>query len=124
MDKLEFISKQMTALQIPYELGLWTSAIAYPYYVGEISEEPPMTEDGCEISTLILTGFSRGKYIDLETDKEKIKKHFHPIHGLRARTDSGSIAVFFDGSFYIPTNEADLKKIQINLIIKEWKGDL
>ena len=92
--------------------------------MGEITEEPSITEDGAEQSTLILTGFHRGKRIALERDKEKIKKHFHPIYGLRGNTDSGAIAVFFDGSFYIPTGEADLKKIEIHLKIKEWKGDL
>lgn len=122
MDKLKFIKKQLNEIGIPYEFGEWDSVVKYPYYVGEISEEPTITEDGAEQSTLILNGFSRGKYIDLETDKAKIKKHFHPIHGLRGRTDSGSIAVFYGGAFYVPTNEADLKRIQINLIIKEWKG--
>lgn len=124
MDKLKFINEQMGVIGIPYEFGEWTSAVTYPYYVGEITEESTFTEDGAEESTLILDGFHRGKFIDLENDKANIKKHFHPIHGLRASTDSGSIAVFFDGAFYVPTGEADLKRIQINLKIKEWKGDL
>lgn len=124
MDKLQFINEQMSVISVPYEFGEWTSDIEYPYFVGEITEEPPTTEDGAEQSTLILDGFHRGKRIDLEQIKEKIKKHFNPIYGLRAKTDSGSIAVFYDGAFYIPTGEADLKRIQINLKIKEWKGDL
>ena len=122
MDKLKFIKEQMDILAVPYEFGEWTSDVQYPYFVGEISEDAPTTEDGFEQSTLILTGFQRGKYIDLETVKEKIKKHFHSIHGLRTTTNSGSITVFYDGAFSVPTNEAELKKIQINLIIKEWKG--
>ncbi len=124
MNKLKFIKEQMTAIGIPYEFGEWSSAVEYPYTVGEITEEPIVTEDGLEQSTLILTGFHRGKYIDLAEIKEKCKKHFHPVHGLRGQTDSGSIAVFYGGAFFIPTGEADLKKIQINLTIKEWKGDL
>lgn len=124
MDKFGFIDNEMGVLAIPYEFGEWSSDVVYPYYVGEITEEPSITEDGAEQSTLILTGFHRGKRIALERDKEKIKKHFHPIYGLRGNTDSGAIAVFFDGSFYIPTGEADLKKIEIHLKIKEWKGDL
>ena len=114
----------MTSLGIPYEFGEWTSDVVYPYFTGEITENEPMTEDGAEPSSFILNGFSRGKFIELEEAKEKIKKHFHPIHGLRATTDSGSIAVFFAGAFYVPTGEADLKRIQINLNIEEWKGDL
>ena len=122
MDKHKFISDQMDILAIPYEFGMWTSEVVYPYFVGEITEEPVTTEDGLEESTLILTGFHRGQYIDIETAKNKIKAHFNPITGLCAKTDSGSIAVFFDGSFYVPSGEAELKKIQINLKIKEWKG--
>ena len=122
MVKHKFISDQMDILAIPYEFGMWTSDVVYPYFVGEITEESVTTEDGLEESTMILTGFHRGKYIDLETAKEKIKQHFHPICGACATTDSGSIAVFFDGSFSVPTGEAELKKIQINLKIKEWKG--
>lgn len=124
MDKLKFIKEQMDILGIPYEFGEWTSTIQYPYFVGEITEEEPTTEDGYEQSTFMLTGFHRGSYISLEEIKAKLYKHFHSIHGLRAETESGAISVFYGGAFYVPTNEADLKRIQINLIIKEWKGDL
>ena len=124
MDKLTFISEQMAVIAIPYEFGEWTSEKVYPYFVGEINEEPPDTEDGAEVSTLMLTGWNRGDFITLEAAKKKIKKHFHPVSGLRDNTDSGSIAVFYEGAFPVPSGEADLKKIQINLKIKEWKGDL
>ena len=122
VDKLKFINEQMGLIAVPYEFGEWTSEVRYPYFVGEIREEPITTEDGFEQSTMILAGFSRGKYIDLELEKAKIKKHFNPIHGLRGNTDSGSIAVFFDHAFPVPTNEAELKRIEIYLKIKEWKG--
>lgn len=124
MDKLQFINEQMDLISVPYEFGEWASKVTYPYFVGEITEEPITTEDGAEESTLILTGWNRGNHIDLEKVKKTIKKHFHPIYGLRSDTDSGSIAVFFDSAFPIPSGEGGLKKIQINLKIKEWKGDL
>ena len=124
MDRLRFIKDQLESIGVPYEFGEWTTEIKYPYFVGEISEEEPTTEDGAEFSTFMLNGFHRGKYIDLEEIREKIKKHFSTIHGLRGSTESGAIAVFYGSAFYIPTNEADLKRIQINLTIKEWKGVL
>lgn len=125
MEKLKFIKEQMDNIAVPYEFGEWTSAIKYPYFVGEVTEDPITTEDGLEESTLILTGFHRGgSRVDLENAKQKIKRHFHPIVGKRASTGSGAIAVFFDGAFYIPSGESQLKKMQINLKIKEWKGDL
>ena len=123
MNKLSFINEQLNnVLSVPYEFGQWNSTIQYPYFVGEITEEPINTEDGFEQSTLLLTGFHRGALIDLEEIKEKIKKHFNPIYGLSASDENGTIIVFYEGAFFIPTGEADLKKIQINLSIKEWKG--
>lgn len=124
MDKYGFINAQLESIAIPYEFGEWSSRVVYPYFVGEMTEEPPVTEDGAEESTLILTGFHRGRLIALEQAKETIKRHFHPIYGCRGDTDSGAIAVFFDGAFYVPTGEAGLKRIEIHLKIKEWKGDI
>jgi hypothetical protein len=125
MDKLQFINEQMDILAVPYEFGEWTSDVQYPYCVGEITETEPTTEDGNEQSTLLLNCFNRGSegvLLGLEEIKAKIQKHFHSIYGLRATTESGSIAVYYGSASYIPTNEAELKRIQINLIIKEWKG--
>lgn len=124
MEKLNFIQDQMDLIAVPYELGEWSSDVVYPYFVGEYNEDPTTTEDGAEETTLILTGFHRGKYIELEKIKKKIKKHFPPAYGLRGETDSGAIAVFYDGAFPVPTGEAQLKKIEIHLKIKEWKGEL
>jgi hypothetical protein len=122
MDKLKFINEQMDIIAVPYEFGQWSSAVSYPYSVGEISETPTRSEDGSEEATLLLTVFHRGNMIDLLAVKDKIKNHFPSVYGLRGKTDSGAIAVFFDGSFSVPTGDPDLKKLQINLKIKEWKG--
>ena len=122
MDKLKFINEQMDILAVSYEFGGWTSEVKYPYFVGELpSPEEISTEDGKTETTLFLTGFTRGRFLELEKIKDKIKKHFNMVFGLRAHTDNGSIAVFYDGAFFVPTNEADMKKIQINLKIIEWK---
>ncbi len=124
MERLSFIRRQMLTLSIPYEFGEWTTDVTYPYSVGEYTEEPITTEDGAETSTFILNFFHRGSYADLESIKAIIKQHFHPISGLRDSIESGAIAVFYESAFYVPTNEADLKRLQINLTIKEWKGAL
>ena len=118
---LKFINEQMSVLNIPYEFGEWTSEVQYPYSVGEIVEPEPTTEDGMEEPEFLLTAFYRGSepYSALENIKEKVKKHFED---LRAKTDEGTIAVSFGGASYIPTGEADLKRLQINLKIKTWKG--
>lgn len=124
MENLTFINEQMEALNIPYQFEEWTSEnVPNTYFVGELMDEPTTTEDGAEASTLILTGFHRGsQYLTLETIKKQIKRHFNRVVGLSAKTENGSINVAYENSFYIPSGEADLKKIQINLKIKEWKG--
>ena len=122
MDKLQFINTQMDMIGVPYEFMQWTSKVSYPYFVGEFTEEPINTESGLEESTLLLTGFHRGgSFSELEAVKEKIKKHFNPVWGLRGWVNGNAIVVFYEGSFYVPSGEAELKKIQINLRIKEWK---
>ena len=123
MEKLKFINEQMELNAVPYEFGEWTGKIQYPYFVGELpSPTEYLTEDGKEETTMFITGFHRGKEITLFEYAERIKAIFPPIFGLRAKTDSGAIAVFFEGFFPVPTDEADLKKIEIHLRIKEWKG--
>ena len=124
MDELKFISEQMDAIGVPYEFGEWSADIQYPYFVGEITEEEPTTEDGLEQSVMLLNGFQRGAYADLLVFLEKIKQHFNSVYGLRAETENGAIAVFYAGSSYIPTGEAQLKRIQLNLKIKKWKGEI
>lgn len=122
MDKLKFIGEELYKLNIPYEFLEWTGRVTYPYCVGEITEEPIATEDGAEQSTMLLTVFHREKMVELLEIKEAVKRHFDPVCGLRGNTGSGAIAVYYDGSFPIPSGEAGLKKIQINLKVIEQKG--
>lgn len=121
---LQFMNEQMDFLAIPYEFGEWTSDVQYPYVVGEITEVESDTEDGSEEYQFILTVFQKGQYADIEEIKNKIKKHFHQIHGIRRQIVNDVIVAYYGGAFYIPTGEADLKKLQINLKINQWKGDL
>lgn len=119
---LKFISDEMKNLNVRYEFMEWTGKVKYPYFVGEFSETDPVTEDGLEEKTIIITGFHRGKWLDLIEIQEKIKKNFPSVGGRTAVLESGSgIAVFYGNGFPVPTGELDLKKIQINLNIKLWK---
>lgn len=119
---LKFINNELEKAGIPYEFMRWTGELQYPYFVGEYTEFPPATEDGCKESTMIITGFTRESWMELESYRAKIERHFPAAGGLRGRTSSGVIAVFYGGASPIPTGEADLKKIQINLDIKEWRN--
>lgn len=92
------------------------------YFVGEYHELEPANEDGGEETVFILTGLSRENWIQLEGAKEKIKKYFPESTGRTAVTESGSVmAVFYANSLPVPVEDGELKKIQINLTVKEWK---
>ena len=119
---LGIVTTELKNIDIPYEFMRWTPNVEDRYWVGEYSEAPTDTEDGYEEETLILTGTTKGLWSVLFQDREKIKDHFPTVGGLRKSTDKGVVVIFYDNSFPVPTGEADLKRIQINLQIKAWKG--
>ena len=124
-ESLQLIRKAMNSLGLQYVFGEYKGnaegQIVYPYFVGEYMETESTTEDGLQESTFILTGFSRDSWEALEEAKEKIEKHFS-LSGRVGITSSGSaVAIFYAHSLIVPTSDAEIKSIQINLSIKEWK---
>lgn len=113
---------ELQNIEVPYEFMRWTSTVEDRYWVGEFTETPTNTEDGYEEGTLLLTGTTKDSWLSLMQDREKIKDHFPRISGLRIPTDDGVVVIFYDNALPVPTGEADLKRIQINLQIKAWKG--
>ena len=122
MSILKIINDELNSIGVPYEFMRWTSAVQYPYFVGEYSETPTTTEDGYKESTVILTGTTKESWLELERIRAMIENHFHSVCGLRKVTDSGTVVIYYGNSFPVPTGEADLKRIQINLEIKEWRN--
>lgn len=120
---LKAVSDGMAAIGMNYEYREWTDDPVYPYFVGEYQEFEPMNEDGMQETSFLLTGFTRGSYLELEEAKEKIEKKFNPITGYKVSTDQGSVEAIFYASTLtnIPTGDAELKTLQINLLVKEWK---
>lgn len=119
---LNAVKKGMAAIGLNYEYQEWTADPVYPYFTGEYQEFEPLNEDGMQETSFILTGFTRGSYSDLEAAREKIEKKFNPISGYKVSTDDSVVAIFYALALSnVPTGDAELKKIQINLTIKEWK---
>lgn len=119
---LKLISDAMQSLGIAYGFMEYNgNPLVYPYFVGEYSEAEAITEDGLQETSFMLTGFSRGPWLSLENAKEQIIKYFGTA-GKTAILDNGSgVVVFYDNTLVVPTDDADLKRIQINLTIKEWR---
>ena len=119
---LKYLSEVLNTL-IPYEFMQWTGKVKYPYWVGEYTEVIPVQEDGLQESTFILTGTTKGSWLELEKAKDKIQNKFPSIDGHGTTLDDGSgVVIFFSNSFPVPTGQDDLKRMQINLSIKQWKG--
>ncbi|MGD6877835.1 hypothetical protein [Bacillus infantis] len=121
-DALSIISDAMAEMGLNYEFMEWKSAPAYPYFVGEYQETAPMSENGEQDTTFILTGFSRDTWQTLEDAKALIENYFNRDYGKVVIADSGNaVAIFYDNSLVIRQENSELKRIQINLTIKEWK---
>lgn len=120
---LKVVSDGMEALGIEYGFATYAkNPVVYPYFVGEYTERESMTEDGLQEGTFLLTGFHRGTWLELLDTKEEIENYFNQISGKTVITDDGSaVAVFYANTLIVPTGDAELKSIQVNLIIKEWK---
>lgn len=119
---LKLISDAMKSLGIEYDFGEYSgNPVIYPYFVGEYTETESVTEDGLQETTFLLTGFSRGSWLALEEAKEKIENYFNKVSGKTVITANGSgVAVFYANSLIVPTGDEELKRIQIDLTIKEW----
>ncbi len=117
---LKFISEKLERLKIPYAFEEWTAnEVPDPYFVGEYNEveSPEREENGYQETTFILTGTGR-KWLGLEQAKEIIENN---ITETAILPNGNGIAVFYSNSFPVPTGDAELKRIQINLTIKEWR---
>lgn len=119
---LGVVHTELHSIDVPYEFMRWTSTDTDIYWVGEYAESPTDKEDGYEEGTLLLTGTTKDLWSKLMEHRAKIKDHFPNIGGLRKSTDKGTVVIFYDNSTPIPTGDANLKRMQVNLRIKMWKG--
>ena len=121
IETLEFIKTSLINAGINYEFGEWTSnTVPSPYFVGEYEEIEPETEDGLQEISFLLTGFTRGTWLELEQAKTTIEKLFSETVGKTAILDNAGVAIFYDRALIVPTGDAELKRIEIRLTIKEW----
>lgn len=119
---LKIINNAMEALGLEYGLVRYNKKpVVYPYWVGEYQESPITSESGHSTASFLLTGFHRGEWADLETQKERIENYFNKVSGKTVMAEDGSaVAIFYSNSLIVPTVDAELKRIQINLDVHEW----
>ena len=119
---LKIVSDAMEALGIEYGFAEYAKTpVVYPYFVGEYTERESMTEDGLQEATFLLTGFHRGTWLELERAKEQIEKHFSQVGKVVIAEDGSAVVISYANALIVPTGDAEVKSIQVNLSIKEWK---
>lgn len=118
---LAYMNNLMEDLSIPYVFLEWKEKPPEEgYFVGEYIESPTMDreEAGHAEYQFILRGFTRREWAFLEQAKRKIEKS-------AARTailpDGTGLAIFYATGEHVPTGDAELKGIKINLTIQEWR---
>ena len=120
MQAMEYIKGMMASLALPYEYMRWTEdEIPDLYFTGEYSEIPAAyrEENGRHDITVILRGFTRKEWLLLEDAKAKIERSCAKTVIL---PDGTGLAVFYDSGMPVPTGDAELKSIKINLTIQVW----
>lgn len=120
---LDAVKNSMKEMEINYWFGEAPSPPKYPYFTGEYQEPESLSEDGEQDTQFILNGFARGKgaFLSLENAKEQIKEYLQD--GRLVSTEKSVVAIFYANTLAnLPTGDAELKRIQINLTIKEMNG--
>lgn len=118
-DALKYINNLMSTASVPYRFMQWSGQPPDPYFVGEYLEEPSQYkyENGYQSTAFILRGFTKKSWAELETAKAAIES----VMATTAILPNGNgIAVFYESAGPVPTGDADLKSIKINLEIQEW----
>ena len=115
---LEHLNEVLSNI-INYELGVWNENIVFPFWVGEYYENEYSSEDGFTEYSFQLTGTCRNSYEKLLEDRDKIRQLL--INYRTILENGNSIAIYYDGSMMIPSQDAEIKRLQINLTIYEWR---
>lgn len=121
MEALKYIAAVMESLKIPYDYMEWKGDIPNRYWVGEYqeTENDNLEATGYQEASFYLSGFARGTNLLLEQDKETMKQAFG-FHTKILKSGSG-IAVLYSTAKPVQTGNAELKRMDITLNIKEWR---
>ena len=122
---MEIISKSMESLGLLYAFGEYRvkdgEEPPATYFVGEYQEIESMYEDGMQETAFIITGTTRESLLVLEEAKKAIKEDIGTTGKVVIADNGTAVAIFYGNSMVIPTGVAGLKRLQINLTIKEME---
>lgn len=111
---LTIMANELEKMNIPYTFDNWDAEIELPQFIGEISENPTVDEDGKNEYSFILTGYAID-YSYLFEVAEKLRNKY------KTSNIVDGVVIKYDNTITIDNNTDDLKQIQIILTIKEWR---
>lgn len=115
---MKALSAVMEELNLRYALGSFAELPGYSYFVGAFREEGG-AEDGGSTCRVTLDGFTRESWNELLEAANAIRNRLGP-EGLTLWEGEWSGGIFFESMLQIPQDDVSLKRLQINLTIKEW----
>ena len=119
-ESLAFIASTLFKAGIRYAYQRWNGKGADMYWIGSYVEQQYLPEDQSQTTLFILDGFSTsGSWSRLEAEKETVKALFSDVRELL--TSESGISVRVESVQTIPTGTADVKRIEIQLLVKEWR---
>lgn len=118
---IKYVSDLMDRARVPYAFMEWKDTLPDDLFsVGEVHEisSPTMEESGRQDVQVFLRLYTKKDWLSLEYAKERIMKSIIPTAILN---DGTGIAVFYDSATIVPTGDAELKSMKINLTMQLWK---
>lgn len=119
---LKAVKAGMASLGLNYDFMRWNKEPVKLYFVGEYQESPSNNESGEQEAVFILNGWTRGSWADLEAAKVEVETYFDREDGKTVIAEDGTaVTIFYENSLAVPTGDAELQKMEIHLLVKEWK---
>lgn len=120
LETLGYINNLLTEAGVNYAFGRFNGSVSYPYWVGEYTENESVDEDHESEADFILTGTTENSWYEIHQDREKIQKLFTELTSILS---SGiGVSINYERTLIVPTETEQLKRIQIDLSVKEWRN--
>lgn len=110
----------VNVLGLNYEYMEWTGKLVYPYITGEHFTNYYDIATGLLQGEMLLEVWTRGEDIDLIQVHDKIQNHFKKLTKMQNKM---GFCITYKNKSAARTGDMDLKKIQINLETRVWKGE-
>lgn len=118
MNFLGALDKLLTDNGINYTLDLANDVVNFPFWEGDYQEIDSSYEQGYHEYVFTLTGTNKGTYSRLIKDLDIIRKI--TMNHTEMLESGHGIAFYYEHMQMIPSQDEQIKRMEITLTIKEW----